>query len=215
MAELPSEIPRPSGNEPERTEKRILLDSLSSIANIGVELFSRVSTDDFCFSNTHGPGEGWIEFVEMQMRLNDLAPWVFEEERFRSVISGMDVTIAAALDKLFHARQELHQWYLANIDTTRWEDIDGVKLPPPLPASSVENLKRAFQELDSLVKEKMSELVQFVGPKSPSEWGKVFNVSSRTLKRRIEAGEIRAKIIHSKSWKIAADDIPKDPSSGR
>ena len=50
---------------------------------------------------------------------------------------------------------------------------------------------------------------QWIGPKSPAEWQKIFNLGWKTIKRRIDCGDIRAQEVNSKSWKIAADDIPR------
>lgn len=50
---------------------------------------------------------------------------------------------------------------------------------------------------------------EFIGPKSPSEWEKLYGLSWRTIRRRINRGTIRGIEINTKSWKIAAEDVPK------
>ncbi|MEX2174603.1 MAG: hypothetical protein WD872_09595 [Pirellulaceae bacterium] len=47
--------------------------------------------------------------------------------------------------------------------------------------------------------------------RTPDEWAKVFDQSWRTIRRRINTGEIRAIEIHSKSWRIHRGDVPTAP----
>ena len=50
--------------------------------------------------------------------------------------------------------------------------------------------------------------IEWAGPKSPSEWEKLFRVTWKTIKGKIHKGDIRGQQIDSKSWKIAKEDIP-------
>lgn len=50
--------------------------------------------------------------------------------------------------------------------------------------------------------------IEWIGPKSPSEWAKRFGTSWKTIKRRIDEGTIRARGDSSKSYWIAECDLP-------
>ena len=52
---------------------------------------------------------------------------------------------------------------------------------------------------------------EWSGPKSPSQWAKVFDCSWKTIKRRMDSGILRFKCESTKSYRIHVDDIP--PSS--
>jgi hypothetical protein len=47
-------------------------------------------------------------------------------------------------------------------------------------------------------------------PDGPEQWAKLYRFSTKTLKRRIDDGKIRAKYFSSKSIAIHIDDIPED-----
>jgi hypothetical protein len=46
-------------------------------------------------------------------------------------------------------------------------------------------------------------------PDSPKNWGKAFKVSSATICRLFKDGKIRNVKLHSKSYKVHVDDLPK------
>jgi len=46
-------------------------------------------------------------------------------------------------------------------------------------------------------------------PDGPSQWARRFRYSVDTLKRRVNKGAIRIKVLSSKSWQIHVDDLPK------
>jgi hypothetical protein len=46
------------------------------------------------------------------------------------------------------------------------------------------------------------------GPKSPSEWEKIFNCSWKTIRRRAEMGLIQLRRVNSKAYSIPKCDIP-------
>ncbi|MCC6126898.1 MAG: hypothetical protein IT426_18190 [Pirellulales bacterium] len=47
-------------------------------------------------------------------------------------------------------------------------------------------------------------------PDGPKQWAKMFNLSWDTLKGRIESGQIRAKMLSTKSYRIHVDDLPPE-----
>jgi len=49
---------------------------------------------------------------------------------------------------------------------------------------------------------------QWSEAKSPSEWATIFKCSWRTLKKRIGSGDVRAKQLTNKSYRIHNDDLP-------
>jgi hypothetical protein len=57
--------------------------------------------------------------------------------------------------------------------------------------------------------ESEQKTVEWSDARPPSDWSKLFKLSTKTLKRRIGDGLLRAMIVNSKSWKICIDDIPK------
>ena len=44
--------------------------------------------------------------------------------------------------------------------------------------------------------------------KGPAQWGKIFDMSSATFKRRCNEGKIRCKKLSPKSYQVAIDDLP-------
>ena len=70
---------------------------------------------------------------------------------------------------------------------------------------ALESAKAIESMIDSVVETE----VEYIGPKSPSEWAKIFKVSWITIRRRIDARKIRAIQINSKSWKIVSEDVAK------
>jgi hypothetical protein len=52
-------------------------------------------------------------------------------------------------------------------------------------------------------------------PNSPSQWARVFRVSTQTIRRRFKEGKIRSKKYTAKSYAVHVDDLPKASSDPR
>jgi len=67
-------------------------------------------------------------------------------------------------------------------------------------------IKRASKYVTGMLESVTAKI--YTEPRTPDEWAKVFDASWKTIRRRIDAGELRAIEVHSKAWRIHLADLP-------
>lgn len=138
--------------------------------------------------------------------VNEIRPLEKVKESLIRVSGALDKDSAPRFSYLFERLNEM-AWYQGQCWSESSSLIDKNE-------KKIARFGFHFSEIEDQFLWDMKTALDEVGPsaysrpRSPSEWEKIFDLSWRTIKRRIDSGKIRAKKISTKSYRIHVNDVP-------